>query len=105
MHNTYAPLSYYLLTLKFDDSTKKDIEQLKEINKSLVTCVLENGIEEKIELFEKEIILGYKKIEILESYISNLQEIIDDKEKDIKMKSKCNKIFISYTTCVVNGSE
>jgi hypothetical protein len=37
------------------------------------------------------------KIEFLESYVVNLQEILDMKDDVIKMKSKCEKMVVSYS--------
>ncbi len=85
------------LTLNLFDGYDENIEQLRQVNEINAPVVAHHKVEEIIDLHGHEINIGYKKVEFLESYVSNLQEIIDMKEDVVKMKSKCDKILISYT--------
>ncbi len=77
----------------FSDST---INQLKSINELNHPVVANNRIEEIIELHGHDINIGYKKIEFLDTYVVNLESIIDKTETEAKLKSKSKKMIISY---------
>lgn len=79
------------------DFNEPTIEQLKMANESLAPFEALNVQEEFIELHGEQINLGYKKVLFLDSYISNLTSIIEKKDNFIKIKSKINKIQVSYS--------
>ncbi|MDB5226464.1 MAG: hypothetical protein JWN78_657 [Bacteroidota bacterium] len=79
------------------DNSEQTIEQLRNVNEINAPVVAIHKVEEEIEIHEQKINIGYKKIEFLESYVSNLNEIINKTEQVVKLKSKCKKINISYS--------
>lgn len=80
--------------LDFKNST---IEQLEMVNKIHAPVEANNTQEEIVELHGQTINLGFKKVLFLESYVSNLPAIIEKKEKLVRIKSKNNKIEVSYS--------
>lgn len=85
------------LTMDLIDNSDVSIEQLKKVNQVNSPIIANHKVEEKIVLHGHEINIGYKRVEFLESYVSNLQKIIDKEEEIVRMKSRCNKILISYS--------
>jgi len=79
------------------DDSKLTFEELKTFNDLNTSAYACNNQEEQIEIHGIKISLGFQKIEILEAYLSNLDSILAQKERTLKIKSKCKKIKISYT--------
>lgn len=85
------------LTMDLIDKSDETIEQLIKVNEFNAPVIAQYTIEEKIELHGQEINIGFKKVEFLEPFVSNLQQIIDKKVEIVRMKSRSNKILVSYT--------
>lgn len=79
------------------DIKKDTIETFKQLNKTNTPVIAQHGINEIIELFGHKINLGHKTIMIIEPYVVNINEIENKKETNVLIKSKCNKMKISYT--------
>jgi hypothetical protein len=88
---------YNELTMDLIDGSDENIEQLKKANEVNSSVIAHHKVEEKIDLHGHEINVGFKTVEFLESYVSNLQQIIDKEEEIVRMKSRCNKILVSYS--------
>jgi hypothetical protein len=78
------------------DNSHLNVEDLKKFNEINTTAVGINNEEEKIEIHGHIINLGFQKIEIFEAYVSNLDSIVDKKESILRIKSRVNKIAITY---------
>lgn len=85
------------LQMELIDFSEHTIEQLKKVNELKAPVVANHKLEEEIEIHGQKLNLGYKKIEFLESYISNLDSIINKNEKIARIKSLNKKIIITYS--------
>jgi len=72
------------------------IEQLKELNSTNIPFCITHKVEEIVNIHGCEIKLGFKKVEFIEPYVTNMKEIIENNVLKIKMKGKSNKMRISY---------
>ena len=73
------------------------IEQLKAVNETKSPVGAFQQHEEIIELHGHEINLGYKKVEFPDSFVTNLQAIIDRKENIVRIRSHTKKMLVSYS--------
>jgi hypothetical protein len=73
------------------------IEQLKKINREGTPVAAFGSEWVEIELHGQKIGLGYKVIELIEPHITNIDSFLDKKDDVIKVKSRINKVYISYT--------
>lgn len=80
--------------IEFTDET---LDQLKIINEVNEPVEAHYKVEEIIELHGHSINIGFKKVQVLESFVANLKSIIEEKEKTAIIKSKSKKIRISYS--------
>jgi len=77
--------------------TESVIDHLKKINNEDVSLFGFENTETEIELHEHLIKIGYKRFEIIEPLITNLQSIIEKNEKVIHVISKKKILKVSYT--------
>jgi len=84
-------------TLRLVDNYSEDmIRLLKELNNENGPVVAINNVNEIIELHGHQINLGKKRIECQESYVLNLDEIVERKVNIVRLKSRNNKFHFSY---------
>jgi len=79
------------------DSSDQTIEKLKRINHEGTPIVAFGSKWEEIELHGQKISLGHKVIELIEPNLTNIDSFVNKKDDVIRMKSKVNKVYISYT--------
>lgn len=86
------------LTMTLIDNYSDEIaQQFENVNKENAPVVAHHNIEEIIELHDREINLGYKKIEFQEIFVVNIEEIFERQSNIVRMKSRSKKIHVSYT--------
>jgi len=73
------------------------IDHLKKINNEDVSLFCFENSETEIELHGHKVKIGYKRFEIIEPLITNLQSIIENNEKVIRVISKKKILKVSYT--------
>lgn len=91
------------LKITLENYNDKTIEQFLIINEANPVVTLSSENEEIIELHGKQIPLGFKKINILNPYVANINSILERKEKVAKIKSKDNKVVISYSSSKITS--
>ena len=75
----------------------KTFEKIIVLNQIKPSFPIHEPNETIVKLHGHEINLGYKKIEILDAYISNLEALRDKKENLATFRSKSQTVTISYT--------
>lgn len=78
------------------DYSDQAFELLKHADGNNLTLVEHIDTEETVELLGQSIRLGYKVIELVEPLIVNLKDVIEKGEKVLQVKSRRNKIRVSY---------
>ena len=80
-----------------DNYSDEIVEQFKNVNKLNAPVVAHHKVEEIIELHGKDINLGYKKVEFMDTYVINLEEIMKREDNIVRMKSRSKRIHVSFT--------
>ncbi len=84
--------------LVFDlDNPNSSLELLLKMEENGTSFMAENTQKEEVEIYGQTISIGYKKIEFLEPFIVNKDELFQKKEKKAIVKSKIEKVRISYS--------
>ncbi|MGE0076377.1 MAG: SIR2 family protein [Bacteroidales bacterium] len=80
-----------------DNYSDEIVEQFKNVNELNAPVVALHKVEEIIELHGLDINLGYKKIEFMDTYVTNLQAIMKREDNIVRMKSRSKKMHVSFT--------
>jgi len=78
-------------------STIETFELLKKVNNENSPLVANTNEQEEIEIHGQNILLGYKIFEIVDPFITNLEEVLSGENTEIKIISKSKKILLSYS--------
>ncbi|TDP59518.1 SIR2 family NAD-dependent protein deacylase [Flavobacterium dankookense] len=81
------------------DNAEESIKYFKDINDLNPTVEFNIDENEIVELHNQKISLGYRKIQIIESYIYNFEELLERKNRKVIFKSKCDKMTMFYHNC------
>jgi len=84
------------VSISLNAITKETINELEHINKSTSPILVELDDNELIELHGHEINIGNKQIQILNPYISNIEDVIKNHNTNAIIKSNDKKIMITY---------
>lgn len=93
------------LTMELINESEKTLEQIKSINIDHPPVVACHKQEDSVELHGHVLKLGYKKIEIQEAYVSNLDQVLSRNENIVKIRSVNNKVAISYDQALKEDDE
>lgn len=85
------------LQMDLFDKSQKTIEQFSKFNDIDAPVIAYHKKEEVIEIHGQKIKLGFKKVEFQEPYVSNLESLLNGKEKFVRIRSKNRKIKVSFT--------
>ena len=86
-----------LIMTLVDDYSDEVIEQFENVNKVSTPFVAHNKVEEIMELHGEKINLGYKKVEFMDTYVTNIEAIKKREDNVVRMKSRSKKMHLSYT--------
>jgi hypothetical protein len=85
------------LTMTLIENYSDEIaQQFKKVNEVSSPVVAHHKIEELLELHGKKINLGYKTVEFQDTFIINLDDILDKKDNIVRMKSRSKKMHVSF---------
>lgn len=85
-----------------DDYSDEVIEQFENVNNVSAPVVAHHKVEEIVELHGNKINLGYKKVEFIDTYVTNIEEIRKREDNIVRMKSRSKKMHLTYTKDLTN---
>jgi hypothetical protein len=84
------------MRFELKDLSEETLKQFEKINETKLEITAVHQITEEIEIYGQNINLGYKQIQLIDSYVINLSALLKKEVNTVRLKSSSNRIKVTY---------